>query len=76
MAKTVLEYVKKWNVEAIITFDEGGVSGHINHRAVGAGVRYLSPRHLPLFMDPYLSPFFLRQVQRLSVLSGCIWDRR
>lgn len=23
----------------IITFDDGGVSGHINHRAVSAGVR-------------------------------------
>ena len=40
MAKIVGEYVKKWKVDSIITFDEGGVSGHINHRAVGAGVRY------------------------------------
>ncbi|KAM0247513.1 hypothetical protein ACHAQJ_009819 [Trichoderma viride] len=29
----VKEYVKKWDIDAIITFDEGGVSGHINHRA-------------------------------------------
>ncbi|PNP48995.1 hypothetical protein THARTR1_10246 [Trichoderma harzianum] len=34
----VREYVKKWEVDAIITFDEGGVSGHINHRAVSAAV--------------------------------------
>jgi len=34
----VREYVKKWDVDAIITFDEGGVSGHINHRAVSAAV--------------------------------------
>lgn len=40
MVKIVGEYVKKWKVDSIITFDEGGVSGHINHRAVGAGVRY------------------------------------
>jgi len=40
VAKIVGEYVKKWKVDSIITFDEGGVSGHINHRAVGAGVRY------------------------------------
>jgi N-acetylglucosaminylphosphatidylinositol deacetylase len=40
VAKIVGEYVKKWKVDSIITFDDGGVSGHINHRAVGAGVRY------------------------------------
>ncbi|GKT59439.1 glycosyltransferase family 32 protein [Colletotrichum tofieldiae] len=33
--QSILEdYVHKWNVSVIITFDEGGVSGHINHRAV------------------------------------------
>lgn len=41
VAKTVEEYVKKWKIDAIITFDDGGVSGHINHRAVSAGVRFL-----------------------------------
>ncbi|KIH92586.1 hypothetical protein SPBR_03147 [Sporothrix brasiliensis 5110] len=35
----VQEYIDKWNIDAIITFDEGGVSGHINHRAVSAAVR-------------------------------------
>jgi N-acetylglucosaminylphosphatidylinositol deacetylase len=39
IAKVVEEYVKRWKVDAIITFDDGGVSGHINHRAVSAGVR-------------------------------------
>ncbi|GJN69921.1 N-acetylglucosaminyl phosphatidylinositol deacetylase [Purpureocillium lilacinum] len=32
------DYVHKWDIDAIITFDEGGVSGHINHRAVSAAV--------------------------------------
>lgn len=40
VAKNVEEYVKKWKIDAIITFDDGGVSGHINHRAVSAGVRF------------------------------------
>ncbi|KAI9680379.1 MAG: hypothetical protein M1829_001265 [Trizodia sp. TS-e1964] len=31
-------YVKKWGVDLIVTFDSGGVSGHINHRAVSAAV--------------------------------------
>jgi N-acetylglucosaminylphosphatidylinositol deacetylase len=34
------EYVKRWKIDAFITFDNGGVSGHINHRAVAAGVWY------------------------------------
>lgn len=32
------EYIEKWNIDAIITFDDGGVSGHINHRAVSSAV--------------------------------------
>lgn len=36
----VKDYVKKWAIDAIITFDEGGVSGHINHRAVSAAVSH------------------------------------
>ncbi|KAF4212834.1 hypothetical protein CNMCM8980_010086 [Aspergillus fumigatiaffinis] len=35
----VASHAQKWNVDLIITFDDGGVSGHINHRAVSAGVR-------------------------------------
>jgi N-acetylglucosaminylphosphatidylinositol deacetylase len=46
------EYVKRWKIDAIITFDDGGVSGHINHRAVAAGVRYLHPK------PPLLIPLF------------------
>ncbi|GKZ31980.1 hypothetical protein AbraIFM66950_000979 [Aspergillus brasiliensis] len=35
----VAHYVHMWKVDLIFTFDDGGVSGHINHRAVSAGVR-------------------------------------
>jgi len=48
--KTVEEYVKRWKIDAIITFDDGGVSGHVNHRAVAAGVRYPTLYRSPL--DP------------------------
>ncbi|CAK7272410.1 hypothetical protein SEPCBS119000_005108 [Sporothrix epigloea] len=37
----VHEYIAKWDIDAILTFDEGGVSGHINHRAVSAAIREL-----------------------------------
>jgi len=40
VARVVEEYVQKWDIDAIITFDDGGVTGHINHRATAAGVRY------------------------------------
>ncbi|KAN0077483.1 putative deacetylase LmbE-like domain containing protein [Elaphomyces granulatus] len=37
------KYVDSWHIDLIITFDEGGISGHINHKAVNAGVRkYIS----------------------------------
>ncbi|KAK0639928.1 putative deacetylase LmbE-like domain-containing protein [Cercophora newfieldiana] len=45
IAKIVHEHVLKWEVDAIITFDEGGVSGHINHRAVSAAVSKYASTH-------------------------------
>jgi len=39
----VKRYVDSWHIDLIITFDQGGISGHINHKAVNAGVRkYIS----------------------------------
>ncbi|KAE8418650.1 putative deacetylase LmbE-like domain-containing protein [Aspergillus pseudocaelatus] len=35
----VTSYKEKWHVDLIVTFDNGGISGHINHRSVSAGVR-------------------------------------
>ncbi|KAL3457301.1 putative deacetylase LmbE-like domain-containing protein [Aspergillus heterothallicus] len=32
-------YLKTWEADLIVTFDHGGISGHINHRAVSAAVR-------------------------------------
>lgn len=46
------EYVKRWKIDSIITFDDGGVSGHINHRAVAAGVRYKPPED-PLSLNAF-----------------------
>lgn len=34
----VNSWVTKWKADAIITFDAGGVSGHINHRAVSSAI--------------------------------------
>ncbi|KAE8374509.1 putative deacetylase LmbE-like domain-containing protein [Aspergillus bertholletiae] len=41
----VASYTEKWHVDLIFTFDNGGISGHINHRSVSAGVRkYIQSR--------------------------------
>jgi len=40
VAQVVEEYVQRWGIDAIITFDDRGVTGHINHRATAVGVRY------------------------------------
>ncbi|CAK7265890.1 hypothetical protein SEPCBS57363_001821 [Sporothrix epigloea] len=34
----VQDYITKWDIDVILTFDERGVSGHINHRAVSAAI--------------------------------------
>lgn len=36
------QYINNWSIDILISFDNKGVSGHINHRAVGAAVRLLT----------------------------------
>ena len=36
------EYVNKWSIDVLVSFDDQGVSGHINHRAVSSAVRWLT----------------------------------
>ncbi|OQD64448.1 hypothetical protein PENPOL_c007G04378 [Penicillium polonicum] len=35
----IAPYIEKWKADLIISFDQGGISGHINHRAVSAAIR-------------------------------------
>ncbi|RQM05925.1 hypothetical protein DH86_00002584 [Scytalidium sp. 3C] len=37
----VKEHVERWKVDAIVTFDQGGISGHLNHRAVSSAIRII-----------------------------------
>ncbi|KAE8154342.1 putative deacetylase LmbE-like domain-containing protein [Aspergillus avenaceus] len=57
VADLVTAYVRKWKVDLIITFDHGGVSGHINHRAISAGVRAdrLCPSKRPSAPQVYIA---------------------
>jgi N-acetylglucosaminylphosphatidylinositol deacetylase len=36
------EYVNKWSIDVLISFDHRGISGHLNHRAIGSAVRLLT----------------------------------
>ncbi|KAK3899522.1 hypothetical protein C8A05DRAFT_46426 [Staphylotrichum tortipilum] len=45
IAGIVHEHVRQWDIDAIVTFDEGGVSGHVNHRAVSAAVSTYAATH-------------------------------
>ncbi|KAL1970285.1 hypothetical protein VTN77DRAFT_5445 [Rasamsonia byssochlamydoides] len=43
VVKDVLQkHVRMWNIDLIITFDQYGISGHVNHRSVSNGVRKYS----------------------------------
>ena len=59
-------FVERWGIDLVVTFDstfqvfqrlthaDGGVSGHINHRAVSAALNYLSenkPGFPPVYMN-------------------------
>ncbi|KAF2670324.1 putative N-acetylglucosaminyl phosphatidylinositol de-N-acetylase [Microthyrium microscopicum] len=61
--KVVKEKIKEWQSDSVLTFDSGGVSGHINHRAVSAAIVSLATtsssfpptfmlRTVPTFVPP------------------------
>lgn len=39
IASLIGKYADQWGIDTIFTFDDGGISGHINHRAVSASVQ-------------------------------------
>jgi len=41
VAETLFFYIKKLKINNLITFDNYGVSGHLNHQSIYNGVRYL-----------------------------------
>ncbi|KAJ3171061.1 hypothetical protein HDU88_008095 [Geranomyces variabilis] len=41
VAEVVKAHIAKINADLIITFDSGGVSGHVNHKSVHRGLEYL-----------------------------------
>lgn len=67
--KLLGDYIKKWNVDLIITFDHYGVSGHVNHRSVSKGVKKFCEEHdhmPPVYVNK--SKFLLRKYASLADL--------
>ncbi|SNX81616.1 related to N-acetylglucosaminyl-phosphatidylinositol de-N-acetylase [Melanopsichium pennsylvanicum] len=57
ISKVVAKHIDSLStpVEALVTFDKGGVSGHVNHMATYNGTRDLAvARNLPLYVLPSL----------------------
>ncbi|KNZ54117.1 hypothetical protein VP01_303g5 [Puccinia sorghi] len=69
---TIAEYVKLyvdlWKIDAIITFDHHGVSGHANHRAIAAALSRMvhTEREFPM-------TFMLRSRSLVEKYMGLIW---
>ncbi|RAK80053.1 PIG-L family deacetylase [Aspergillus fijiensis CBS 313.89] len=64
--EVVAQYVQQWHIDLLYTFDDGGVSGHVNHRAVSGGVRKFiqtTPTAPPAYM--LQSVFLLRKYASL-----------
>jgi len=70
VASVVDSFVTTYRIDVVVTFDDGGVSGHPNHCAISAGMRYLlnqrihsrqsrvseKPGALPLLHQPPIAP--------------------
>jgi len=40
ISEIVEKYIKQFQIDLVITFDRGGISGHLNHRSIAIGIEY------------------------------------
>jgi N-acetylglucosaminylphosphatidylinositol deacetylase len=40
ISEIVEKYIKQFQIDLLITFDRGGISGHLNHRSIAVGIEY------------------------------------
>ncbi|XP_030915641.1 N-acetylglucosaminyl-phosphatidylinositol de-N-acetylase, partial [Geospiza fortis] len=79
LATLVLEHIKAKNINLVVTFDAGGVSGHANHISLYNAVRYLhSEGKLPegchvLVLESV--NLFRKYISFLDVLISCLLPR-
>ncbi|PKU37761.1 n-acetylglucosaminyl-phosphatidylinositol de-n-acetylase [Limosa lapponica baueri] len=76
LAAFVLKHIEANNINLVITFDAGGVSGHANHISLYAALRYLhSERKLPegcrvLVLESV--NLFRKYISILDILLSCL----
>ncbi|KAH8426860.1 PIG-L family deacetylase [Aspergillus melleus] len=68
IAEVVARYVRRWEVDLIVTFDDGGISGHLNHRAVAGGVR----KYTETTPEPGIAVYALQTKSLIRKYSGLI----
>ncbi|KZS97091.1 LmbE-like protein, partial [Sistotremastrum niveocremeum HHB9708] len=67
IASVLLQPVLSYNINAILTFDSYGVSGHPNHASLPAGASHLLRN---MTMDKRPSLYSLRSMSRLAKFTG------
>ncbi|GAA5990670.1 hypothetical protein JCM11641_001270 [Rhodosporidiobolus odoratus] len=65
--RVVKAHVERWNIDAIVSFDDYGVSGHVNHRATHEALKTIARRD-PRF--PLL--FAVQSTSILAKFTSCI----
>jgi N-acetylglucosaminylphosphatidylinositol deacetylase len=40
ISEIVAKYIKEFQIDLLITFDHGGISGHVNHKSIAFGIEY------------------------------------
>ncbi|KAI8821044.1 putative deacetylase LmbE-like domain-containing protein [Fimicolochytrium jonesii] len=69
VAEVVKKHAEEVQADVIITFDSGGVSGHLNHRSVHRGLQHLT-RSYPATTPPIFSSTTVFLLRKYS----SIWD--
>jgi N-acetylglucosaminylphosphatidylinositol deacetylase len=40
ISEIIQKYIKQFEIDLLITFDRGGISGHVNHKSLAIGIEY------------------------------------
>ena len=50
VSQVIEGYVRQWQIDLLITFDDGGVSGHLNHRSLAMAMKHSLVHHRTLLV--------------------------
>ena len=65
ISEIVEKYIKQFEIDLVITFDRGGISGHINHRSIAIGIEYYikNADKTPLIYEISTTAYYLNFLQ-------------